>query len=98
MWSCFAAGIPTGIGKEEPEILGAAAQNPAVQESARRLRSRYRAATDMLLERLLVDGAEQRITIEDIEQLASLEKTPDGKSPEFMRKIIIELMVCLRKK
>ena len=78
------------------KIIGPAATNPEAQESARRMRRRYRNAAYTLLERLLVEGADKRITLEDIEQLISLEKTVERRSPAFMRKIVIELMVCLR--
>ncbi len=73
-----------------------AINNPAVRASVDRIRERYRAVADLLLERLLVDGLEHRIQIEDIEALCGLEKTLRGRSPMLMRKVIIELMLSLR--
>jgi len=80
------------------DVIGPAAADPEVQKSARRMRRRYRNAAYTLLERLLVDGAEKQITLEDIERLISLERTAERRSPLFMRKIVVELMVCLRPK
>ena len=80
------------------DIIGPAAANPEVQKSARKMRRRYHTAALTLLERLLVEGADKQITLEDIEQLISLEKTAERRSPAFMRKIVIEIMVCLRPK
>ncbi len=65
---------------------------------ARGVKEHHRRAANLLLERLLIDGLEHRIQVEDIERLASTGTTPEGKSPEFMRKIVVELMVCLRPK
>ena len=53
---------------------------------------------ETLLYRLLLDGSKQGLTFNDIERLTSLEKLPDGRSPQFIRKIIVELMVALRPK
>ncbi len=67
-----------------------------LQDHARGVLAKYRRVADLLLERLLVDGAEHRIQIEDIEALCALEKTPHGRSPAFMRKVMVELMLSLR--
>lgn len=69
-----------------------------LEQHVRRLHEYRRAVADTLLERLLIEGAQQRIQLEDIERLISMEKTPAGQSPEFIRKIIVDLMVCLRPK
>ena len=74
-------------------VLGEAGQDPQIQEMARLLQERNQDAANTLFEWLLIDGAKDCIQVEDIENLASI-----GKSPEFMRKIIVELMLSLRKK
>ena len=52
----------------------------------------------LLVQRLLLDGAEKGLTIQDIDALVSGFKTIDGRSPKFMRDIIIDLALCLRQK
>lgn len=69
-----------------------------LEQHVRTLVEYRRVIADTLLEKLLIEGAEQRIQLEDIERLISTEKTPAGQSPEFIRKIVIELMVCMRPK
>ena len=80
------------------EILGEAAHDPEVIQSAERIRKRYREAADTFFERLFIEGVKQNISIEDIERVVSLEKLPDGRSPTFIREVIIELLICLRPK
>lgn len=84
-----------GGGYERPsfEILGTAAKNAEVQRSAERFKERYRKVADELVERLLIDGTGEKITLDDIEKLSAL-----SESAQFRRKIIVELMVCLREK
>ena len=63
----------------------------ALLESIERVEKRRRDISDALYQWLLIDGLGHRITPEDIERLAR-----PGKREEFMRKIVAELMVCLR--
>ncbi|HEY4488580.1 MAG TPA: hypothetical protein VJB97_03615 [Candidatus Paceibacterota bacterium] len=72
-------------------IHGPAGQDPLIQEMARGHVERNAAAAATLFEWLVIDGLEHRIGVEDIENLASI-----GKTPEFMRKVVIELMLALR--
>lgn len=78
--------------------LGPAGKDPEILASVARLRERYENAADTLFERLIVDGIDQGISVEDIERLTSIHKLPDGRSPRFIREIVIELLVCLRPK
>jgi hypothetical protein len=80
------------------EILGPAGDDPEIRASVARLRERYRNAADTLFERLLVEGLEENVSVEDIERLCMTEKLPDNRSPAFIRKIVIELLICLRQK
>ena len=75
------------------KVLGEAGQDPAIQEMARGHEERNQAAANTLFEWLLIDGLEERIGVEDIENLASI-----GEGPGFRRKIVIELMLTLRQK
>ncbi len=61
-------------------------------------RARHQELGRLLVERLLFDGAEKGITIQDVEALVSPYKTTDGRSPKFMHAIVIDLMICLRAK
>ncbi len=83
----------TNVGDDphEPVIIGAAANDPHVQESARRIHRRHRAALHELSERLMIEGIEHNINIDDLERLAEF-----NKRSAFMRSIVIELMLCLR--
>lgn len=62
------------------------------------IEERMRKTADTLLERILVDGAPSGIQLEDIERFISIGKMPDGRDPAFMRKVLVELLVCLRPK
>lgn len=75
------------------KVIGPAAENPAVQESVRRMRRRYHKVALALLERLLVEGAEKGINLEDIERF-----TESTSSATFRREILIELLVNLHDK
>ncbi len=68
-------------------------RHQALLESIERMGKQRREVSDALYQWLLADGLEHRITHEDIERLAR-----PGKREEFMRKIVAELMVCLRPK
>jgi len=72
-------------------------RNAYLQEHAQLYLARQNAAAHLLVERLLVEGLEHAIQIEDIEALSALEKTPAGRSAIFMRKVMIELMLSLRR-
>ena len=67
-----------------------------LQQHLRLLMEYKRAVADMLLERLLVDGIEHAIQLEEIEALCATEKTPRGRSPMLMRQVIIEFLLVLR--
>lgn len=79
----------------ERRIMGEAANNPAVQRSARRMRRQTRDLGERFVEELLTEAAVQghNIQFHDFELLLGLEKRP-----RFLRSIIIELMVCIREK
>ena len=79
-------------------LLGTAGEDPNVLASVARLRQRYQDAADTLFYRLIVDGIDQGISVEDIERLCMTEKLPDDRSPTFIRKVMIELIICLRQK
>jgi hypothetical protein len=81
------------IGDEPSEfpIMGDAATNAAVRESARRIHRRHRSALYELSERLMIEGIEHNINIDDLERLAV-----PSKRAALMRAILIELMVCVR--
>ena len=80
------------VGDEpEPALSGPGASVPEIAESARRVYKRHRNALRERNERLLVDGAEHRVSTEDIERLAGFDTRAT-----FMLAIIIELMICLR--
>ena len=89
--------------KESPRITSATigtdpnippeVRDEYLQEHAQSVVALRRRIADTLFDRLLIDGIESHIQYEDIERLASV-----GKSPEFMRSIVIELMLCLRSK
>ena len=72
-------------------VLGEAGQDPLIQEMARGHVERNAQAAATLFEWLVIDGGEHRIGVEDIENLASI-----GKIPEFMRRVVIEMMLGLR--
>ena len=75
------------------KVLGEAGQDPLIQKMARGHMQRNQTAANTLFEWLVIDGLAHRIGVEDIENLASI-----GKSPEFMRKVVVELMLSLRRK
>ncbi len=67
-----------------------------LRRHAKGVLEKHRRIADLLVQRLLVDGLEERIQIEDIEALCATEKTPKGRSPMLFRKIIILNMTVLR--
>jgi hypothetical protein len=66
-------------------------RHQSLLESVERMEKRRREVSDALYQWLLIDGLEHRISDDDIADLAA----PD-KHSEFMRKIVVELMLCLR--
>ena len=75
------------------KVVGEAAKDPEVMKSFRRLRRQYRMVADKLVERLLVEGAAQGVSLEDIERLIV-----PARRETFMIGIVVELIVCLRPK
>jgi len=67
-----------------------------LQESVQRTDSERREVAYALLGSLMVSGIEAGIQYEDIKRLSSYAKTAKGQDPAFLRKIIVELMLCLR--
>ncbi len=68
-----------------------------LQERVDALGGERRRVADLLLQRLIVDGIEHQIQLEDIEALCAMEKTPRGRSPMLMRQVIIEFLAVLHK-
>jgi|GEM_PF-2926107 len=67
-----------------------------LEAHARGVTKRHREVADLLLERLLVEGLEHRLQLEDIEALCATGTTPRGRSPQLMRMVMIELALVLR--
>ena len=80
----------------DPDI-SAAERRAYLETHAREMIAERRRVADLLLERLLIDGVEHRIQVEDIEMLCATQKTPRERLPMLMRKIIVEFLIVLQK-
>lgn len=76
------------------QVLGPAGNDPAIRKHARALRARHLRIGDELLQRIQIDGIERHesITLEDLERLVAIDKRA-----QFMRMIIIDLLIALRR-
>jgi hypothetical protein len=67
-----------------------------LQNHARQVKAEHRRLADLLFGALMVSGIEEGVQPADIEPLCAYKKTPRGRSPMLMRKIMVEFMIILR--